>query len=246
MIIYLMSTFIIILPYITRGLALFAMIFIIPHCVYICAPIYSLTRDKTYQILQSFVLFGVVRSIKWWVEEHPLISRAIYFIICSIIVFYINNTPKVCLMEGMELTDKLENGTINRTPLLQPGQTIKTLPHGRHNVTGGWIEIGFLGKGHVTKVIGFGVHGISPVAYIEGSQPFNTNFACVLYELNEAGHKYLTPSSLDAPDLVLGRSSTVAGPNAHIMNTFRTHANMGMSDVGQTKISKTLINNFAK
>lgn len=52
------------------------------------------------------------------------------------------------------LTDLLENGTINRIPLVQAGQTFHSLPHGLYQVTGGYVNIGFLGKGHVTKVIG--------------------------------------------------------------------------------------------
>jgi len=48
----------------------------------------------------------------------------------------------------------MDNGVIARTPLLQPGQTIETLPHGSYQVTGGIVNIGFLGKGNVTKVIG--------------------------------------------------------------------------------------------
>lgn len=50
--------------------------------------------------------------------------------------------------------EDMDNGVIPRTPLLQPGQTINTLTHGLYPVTGGYVNIGFLGKGHVTKVIG--------------------------------------------------------------------------------------------
>lgn len=48
----------------------------------------------------------------------------------------------------------MDNGVIARTPLLQPGETIETLTHGTYRVTGGYVNIGFLGKGIVTKVIG--------------------------------------------------------------------------------------------
>lgn len=48
----------------------------------------------------------------------------------------------------------MDNGVIDRTPLLQPGQTIGNLPHGLYQVTGGYVNIGYLGKGKVTKVIG--------------------------------------------------------------------------------------------
>lgn len=45
----------------------------------------------------------------------------------------------------------MNNGAILRTPLLQHGQTIATLPHGIHRVTGGYVSVGFLPKGHVTN-----------------------------------------------------------------------------------------------
>lgn len=52
----------------------------------------------------------------------------------------------------------LTKGTIPKTGLLQPGQTIKTLPHGTYNVTGGLVHIAYLGNGNVTKVISIYPH----------------------------------------------------------------------------------------
>lgn len=82
----------------------------------------------------------------------------------------------------------LQDGTIARTPLLQQGQTIKTLAHGTYNVTGGIVEIGHLGNGQVTKVIGISAQGIpaNTFTYTPGTQPYNKNFASILFYLNYA------------------------------------------------------------
>lgn len=78
----------------------------------------------------------------------------------------------------------MRNGTIPRTPLLQPGQIIRTLAHGTYNVTGGVVQIGNLANGNITKVIGIAANGNHPgINYIPGNQPFNRNFASILFEL---------------------------------------------------------------
>lgn len=75
------------------------------------------------------------------------------------------STPELCDHVG-----DLRNGNIPRTSLLQPGQQIRTLPHGSHIVTGGTVHIGYLGGGSVTKVIGIIVNGALPAGlnYIPG------------------------------------------------------------------------------
>jgi len=94
--------------------------------------------------------------------------------------------------------DDLQNGTIARTRLLQPGQTIKTLPHGVYPITGGLIHIGYLGGGSVTKVTGNIVSGNNPgLFYTPSTQPYNSNFASVLFEIHEARQATISHSALD-------------------------------------------------
>ena len=87
-----------------------------------------------------------------------------------------------------ETVDDLNNGTIARTPLLEQGQTIRTLPHGVYPVTGGHVHIGYLGNGKVTKIIGITANGnMSPTfTYVANTQPFNRNIACIFYKIRGA------------------------------------------------------------
>ena len=110
--------------------------------------------------------------------------------IISVILYYcfICEPTKPLLLNHV---GDLRNGTIPGTPLLQ--QTIRTLAHGVYNVTGGAVHIGFLGNGHVTKVIGVTANDTDPgPVYTSGAQPFNSNFASILFELRQAKKKLLT------------------------------------------------------
>lgn len=81
----------------------------------------------------------------------------IVIFICIVAYIYINfKMPDSFLSEHL---DDLQNGTIHRTPLLQAGQTIITLPHGVNNLTVKSMEIGNLGNGTVTKLIGICSNG---------------------------------------------------------------------------------------
>lgn len=146
-----------------------------------------------------------------------------------------------------ECTDDLQNGTIPRTPLLQQGQTIKTLPHGTYNVTDGLVQIGYLGNGTVTKVIGISANGNpSPIfTYAANNQPYNTNFACILYELYEAGQKTISHSVLDYVLANRQQVTPVGNFNAYFLQSLRVAAGMGMSQYGETTISNKLINGIA-
>ena len=157
-------------------------------------------------------------------------------------VYIHNDNPALC-----DHFDDLSNGMINRTPLLQPGQTIRTLPHGIYPVTGGQVHIGHLGGGHVTKVIGITVHGHTGINYIPGTQPFNRNFGSVLYELLQAGQ---TKVSYSAMDTIYTNNRELVTPlgnfHAHFLETFRVHAGMNVTEYGDTSITARIINGIAR
>jgi hypothetical protein len=94
----------------------------------------------------------------------------------------------------------MNNGVIERLPLLQPGQTINSLEHGIHFVTGGHIEIGHSVSGNVTKIVGISINDFcdlqNNISYSPQNERFNRNLASVLYEVRSAGHK--TISSITA------------------------------------------------
>lgn len=174
--------------------------------------------------------------------------KTVLMILLNIIIFrmvYIHNAdagPLLC-----DHFDDLSNGTINRNHLLLPGQTIKTLPHGSYRVTGGLVHIGHLGGGHVTKVIGITVDGNTGVNYIPGTQPFNRNFASVLYELLQAGQ---TKVSYSCMDTIYTNNRELVTPHgnfhAHFLQTFRAHAGMNPTEYGETSISARIINGIAR
>lgn len=141
----------------------------------------------------------------------------------------------------------LRNGTIVRTPLLQPGQTIRTLAHGTYNVTGGLVQIDNLGDGKITKVIGIVVNGNLPATFVytPGTQPYNGNFASVLFELREAGQTKVSHSALDYV-LANRQLATPAGNlNAQYLQSYRAFAGMPVSQYGETYISNRIINGLA-
>jgi hypothetical protein len=145
-------------------------------------------------------------------------------------------------------TDLLENGTINRIPLVQPGQTIRNLPHGLYQVTGGYVNIGFLGKGHVTKVIGIMVDNypttIQGFNYDPGNQPYIRNFASVLYELMQARHNKCSYSSLDYT--YAGRDMPQANLNMQYLLSFRRSQPLVTNEeYGEVSITNKLINSLA-
>ena len=112
--------------------------------------------------------------------------------------------------------------------MLQPGLTIKTLAHPTYNVTGGLVQIGNLGSGNVTKVIGVYANSFattpaaSTLTWVAGTQPYNSEFASILFELREAGQKAVSHSSLDY--VFSGRQSAtpLGNYNAAFIESFRT------------------------
>ena len=172
----------------------------------------------------------------------------IYIILTSILLLICLNIsavvsePLLCDHVG-----DLRNGTIARTPLLQPGQTIKTLPHGTYNVTGGLVEIGNLANGNVTKVIGINPHGIPPAGfhYTPGIQPYNRNFASILFELRDAGQKHVSHSALDY--VFANRQLATPAGNLHALylQSYRVSVGMPVAQFGETFISNSIINGIA-
>lgn len=146
--------------------------------------------------------------------------------------------------EIFNLFDSLQTGSITRTPLLGAGQVIQDLSHGLHSVTGGHVRIGFLGNGTVTKVIGIMVDNypttLQEWTYNPSNRLFNRNFACVLYELKQAGQNSCSYSSLDYA--YGGRSMPAANVNMQYLQSFRQHTGKAEAEFGEISITKTLIN----
>lgn len=127
--------------------------------------------------------------------------------------------------------------------MLQHGQTLKTLPHGVYNVTGGVVQIGNLGGGHVTKVIGIAAHGDTGLIYTPVTQPFNRNFSSIFFELRVAGQNNVSHSFLD---YVLANNRQLVTPNgnfnANFLQSYRIFAGMTATQFGETTITDRLIN----
>ncbi len=102
-----------------------------------------------------------------YLDSKSLWIKVIFYIIFISIWFFIYVSVSLVISEPLlcDHVGDLRNGTIARTSLLQPGETIKTLPHGTYNVTGGLVQIGNLGNGNITKVIGIAPHGIPPATF---------------------------------------------------------------------------------
>lgn len=65
------------------------------------------------------------------------------------------------IIEGLSLKinylnkDQLDNGTIQKTPLLQQGHnTVRTMHPGIYRVTGGYIRIGTIKNGQLNRITG--------------------------------------------------------------------------------------------
>ena len=93
----------------------------------------------------------------------------------------------------MDLTDMI-NVTITSVLLLQIGETISSLPHGIYHVSGGDVIIGHLPSGNLTRITGIVPVGEAPPTWVSGSQPYNKNLGCILFELKQTGIRYLSNS----------------------------------------------------
>lgn len=191
-----------------------------------------------------FLVF-ILCAIWLWFDESPFLTKVtIFIIIITICIYYIN--ASLCDVQYCDHVDDLLNGTIPRTPLLQQGETIKDLPHGVYRVTGGVVHIGNLGNGHVTKIIGIAAQGVTGLTYTPGTQPYNRNFASILFELREAGQTNVSHSALDS---VLANNRQLATPNgnfnANFLQSYRVFAGMAQSQYGDTSITNRIINGIA-
>lgn len=199
------------------------------------------------------VLYDILKIILKLKKSKYLWIRIVTNIVCAITIFcilffisYYFSSPLYCDHVG-----DLGNGTIPRTPLLQSGQTIRTLAHGTYNVTGGFVDIGNLGSGIVTKVIGVCPNSIvtTPLANIltwtPGTQPFNSEFASILFELREAGQTKLSHSCLDYTAGGRRLLTNAGNFNGSYINTFRTARGMANQGFGETTITNAIINDLA-
>lgn len=124
-----------------------------------------------------------------------LMSYITLFIIIACVWTYFFSDVLLC----DSFTDDMNKGRIARTPLLQAGQTVATLAHNTHPVTGGHITVGRAHTGTTTKILGIMVDNwnTAMAGYRQGNQPFNMNLAKVLYELRAAGKISCSYSMLD-------------------------------------------------
>ena len=184
-----------------------------------------------------------------YLDSKSLWIKVIFYIIFLSIWFLIYVGISCVISEPLlcDHVGNLQNGTIARTSLLQPGQTIKTLPHGTYNVTGGSVQIGNLGNGNITKVIGIAPHGNPPAAltYTPGIQPFNRNFASILFELRDAGQTKVSHSALDYAFANRSLITPAGNINALYLQSYRVSAGMPVSQYGETSISNSIINGIA-
>lgn len=145
----------------------------------------------------------------------------------------------------------MNNGTIQRTALLQPNQSIRTMPHAVYRVTGGYIELGFLGGGHVTKIVGIYVdntpqvigHAMNQMTWTQGNQPFNINFGKVIYEIRAAGQSTLSNN-------VLQNIRYTQWPHSAFyttcINSYKTQKGLNTQDsFNETSVSNRLIDSIA-
>ena len=169
----------------------------------------------------------------------------IFIIFCFVLMCHFSEP-----LYAESFTDQMDRGAIARTPLLQPGQTLATLPPGLYRVTGGHVNVGFLPKGSVIKIIGVMVDQYPTTLagwnYQHGNQPININFAKVLYELSAAGKKTCSYSSLDYA--YGGRDLVQANLNSQYLQGFKTARGLGVNseNYGELTITKKILNALAE
>ena len=158
--------------------------------------------------------------------------------------YYVNNTPHLYA----NLVSDLNSGAVPRTPLLGLGETIETKPHGLYPVTGGFIRIGCINRNRVTIVL-----GVIPLyesldfdyLYSRNNQPFNLNFACVLYELRAAGRVHFSSTSLDYMNLIEGQNRQ-DGLHIKYINGYRVSRGLPPTISANLPITDSLINGIAQ
>ena len=191
------------------------------------------------------ILLELKKNKPLWIRIVTIVCPITFIFIVSFISYYFSS-PLYCDHVG-----DLQNNVIPRTPLLQPGQTISTLPHGTYNVTGGLVQIGNLGSGNVTKVIGVCPNSITTtptanvITWLLGTQPYNSEFASILFELKEAGQSRISHSCLDYAFSGRQKITPLGNYNAVFIESFRTARGMPHTGYGETTISNAFINDLA-
>jgi hypothetical protein len=102
--------------------------------------------------------FTFVKSIIAFKNYILMLGRSTMGLITLYILFFIFFLVIACLFSKPLLCEsfvsEMENGTIARTHLLQPGQTLATLQPNTYRVTGGYVSVGYLPRGSVIKILG--------------------------------------------------------------------------------------------
>ena len=174
----------------------------------------------------------------------------IYYLILTVVFITIYIYVLVGTVHAEERhVDLLKDGSIDRIPLVQPGQTFRDIAHGWHQVTGGYVNTGVLGHGSTTRVIGTVVIDnkalVKNCNYIPGNQPFNRNFASILYELKEAGQCNANKTSLGYD--AFGRNNLELNYNMRYLLSCIEQKGLAMGrGNGQITITNKLINSLAK
>lgn len=144
----------------------------------------------------------------------------------------------------------MNNGNIARTHLSPGGAAIRTLEHGWHPVTGGLVNIGYLGNGTVSKITGILVHNqpdtVEGFNYVPFNQPFNRNFASVLFEIRAAGKPSCSFSTLDY--VHSGRGDNMLNLHSQYLRGFRQSMGLGLNsqEYGEVTITDALLNGLAR
>lgn len=171
---------------------------------------------------------------------------SIFFgIILGITIYYYFN---MTVAEAESFTNSMSKGIIPRIPISlyqQRGVTlISELPEGRYAVTGGSIELAYVERYKVVKVVSILVNDVSTdTSYRYGNQPFNLNFAKVLYELRAANMSYVSTSFLDC-DSTGKLSSTPYYYN--YLQDMKTHLYQAKQEQTRTCVTNYLLNNLAE
>jgi hypothetical protein len=84
--------------------------------------------------------------------------------------------------------------------------------------------------------------------YVPGNQPYNQNFASVLFELKAANVQTVSFSSLDYPLPGHTRVATNSegGPNMQFLQSYRVSSGQNPTSFGEISLTDKLINGISK
>ena len=204
-------------------------------------------------IFALLVLIIAFNILLYMLEQSTIgnVTLCILFIIFYSVLTYLALTyfylkPIHC----ESFVSEMDRGVIPRTPLLQPGQTLANLQPGTYRVTGGYITVGFLPRGNVMKMLGVMVDGypntLAGWDYQHGHQPFNMNFAKVLYEFRAAGKNSCSYTSLDYA--YAGRDLPQANVHSQYIRGFKAARGLAVNSEnhGELTITTRILNALAE